>query len=159
MKKENLMTDSDLIDHYYAIAVSALRQEWLNNSSYDHWYHHIISLPEKEKTTYLISILDMEVYNGGFNQYFINGYGQFVVETIIALQKIKALELANLLALAYSKINSEDNDSTTFRKKLFAGEINELYDENIDLYLDSLSDRYTEYPDNIGILLCDYLRE
>ena len=153
------MYDSEIIDYYYTNSVSGIKETWFAGASQD-WYDYIINLPDKERVTYLVSILDEEVYNGGFSQYFINGYGQFAKETITALQVIKAVDMANILRAAYDKVNSFGYDDITFRGKILGGEIEALYqDENLDKYLEYLDDKYAKYPNNIGELLGSYLRE
>ena len=155
----NLLSDQELLDFYYEAAVKDIQEEWFISNS-TKWYEHIIGLPDKEKFTYLIEILDRQVFNGGFNQYFVNGYGQFVKETIEAFNMIEAYELAKIIGKAYYSVNSANYDGVIFRKKILFGEIEELYngDEELDKYLDSLDNKYYEYPDNIGLLLVEYLR-
>ncbi len=153
------MLDSEIIDYYYSSATSQIDARWFEELSYDRWYDYIIGLDDKEKVAYLVSILDEEVYNGGFNQYFIDGYGQFAIETIYVLKQIEAFKMADLLRLAFEAVNSDDLDGITFRRKLLAGEINRLYDDdNLDDYLELLSGKYTCYEENIGFLLGKYLR-
>lgn len=93
------ISDSDLIDFVYESAVKGLKDEWLESGS-SKWYEYIINLPEKEKVIYTVAILDMKINNGGFNQYFVNGYGQFARETIKSLELINA----NKTAKFYQKL-------------------------------------------------------
>lgn len=154
------MSESEIIDYYYSRAVSVLKESWFINNEDEAWYNYIINLPNKEKATYLVAILDEQVNNGGFNQYFTNGYGQFSLLTINILEIIKAKNTMKLLSLAYQKVNIHNFKDSEFRKKLLSGEIEELYeDESLDDYLDSLDDKYHEYPDNIGKLLSIFLNK
>ena len=93
------ISNSDLIDRIYSNAVEDLKEEWFKTNSTE-WYNHIINLPEKEKVVYTIAVLDMEINNGGFNQYFINGYGQFAKETIESLKTISAFKASEILTKA-----------------------------------------------------------
>jgi len=152
------ISDSDLIDFAYSSAVENLKEEWLETNSSE-WYNHIISLPEKERVVYTISILDMEVNNGGFNQYFVNGYGQFARETIKGLELISACKTAEILAKALDRVQNGLADDD-FRKKLLEGKIKDLYDsDKLDDYLMSLNEEYYEYEEDIGKLLGNYLRD
>lgn len=152
------MSESEIIDYYYTRAVSGIDENWFNNTPHETWYNYIINLPDKERTAYLISILDTQINNGGFNQYFINGYGQFSLCTINALETIKAENIRKLLSEAYKKVNSHNFESAEFRRKLLLGEIEELYeDESLDDYLDSLDTIYYKSTDNIGELLSIFL--
>lgn len=158
MKDIKHISDSDLIDFAYSSAVENLKEEWLEASSAE-WHNHIVNLPEKERVVYTVSILDMEVNNGGFNQYFVNGYGQFAKETIKSLELISAFKTAEILAKALDKVQNglADND---FRKKLLEGKIENLYDsDELEDYLTFLDDEYYQYEDDIGKLLGNYLRD
>lgn len=159
MNQIDEITDSDIIDFYYSNAVKGIKEEWLVNLD-EKWYNHINSLPEKEKVTYHIIILDEEVNNGGFNQYFINGYGQFVKDTVISLKLIKANKTALIIENAFKAINKENLDDNVFRSELLNGKINRLYeDENLDDFLNIMDEKYSKYEDNLGKLLGDFLRK
>lgn len=155
------MPDEEVINLYYEKAVSRFKKSWFNFSHNENWYKYITELPEKESTAYLVCLLDDQVYNGGFNQYFINGYGQFIKETILAFKRIKAFKMADLIEKAFLTVNFNNDDYKLFRKKIIAGKINELYNDNSNLnnYLEKLDDEYWEYPENIGNLLAECLRQ
>lgn len=152
------MSDSEIIDYYYGEAVKGITAEMLSIKNIYAWYNHIIDLPEKEKTVYLIVILDDQVSNGGFNQYFFNGYGQFAPETVEALKSINANQTAKLVELAYEAVNTEEYAPLTFREKIMLRQIDLIENDALDDYLDKLDDQYYEYPDDLGKLLGIYLR-
>lgn len=159
MKEIDEILNSGLIDLYYTSAVKDLKEEWLVRP-YEKWYSHIFNLPEKEKVTYHISLLDEEVGGGGFNQYFVSGYGQFAKDTIDSLNLIKANKSALILEKALKYVNFNNLEDDIFRKKILFGEIDELYnDENLDDALSELDNEYSEYEDNIAVLLHNYLKE
>lgn len=159
MKEIDEILNSGLIDLYYNSAVKDIQEEWLVKP-YEKWYSHISNLPEKEKVTYHISLLDEELGNGGFNQYFVSGYGQFAKDTINSLNLIKANKSAKILEKALKYVNFNNLEDDVFRKKILFGEIDELYeDENLDNILSELDDEYCEYEDNIAVLLHNYLKE
>ena len=152
MNKEN-----NTIERYYKEAVSGLNEEWLSPES-TKWYEYVVNLEGKHKTTYLISILNQQVLNGGFDQYFINGYGQFIKETIISLKNIKSTQLANLLEEIYKKINNNSLDDETFRRKLLKGEIDSLYDnEEVEHFLESADSIYVNLHEILITTLEKYL--
>lgn len=95
-KVDKKMSDSALIDLVYESAVKGLKDEWLESKS-SKWYDYIVNLPENEKVVYTIAVLDMQINNGGFNQYFVNGYGQFARETIKSLELINAQKTGEIL--------------------------------------------------------------
>ena len=155
----NQLSDNDIIDFFYENAVRNFQEEWFKVTS-TKWYDYVIDLPEKEKITYMIGILDEEVSNGEFNQYFVNGYGQFAKDTILALNKIKAKNTEKLLENALDSVNKNNLDDQNFRKELLLGNIDDLYDnDTLDDYLHSLSKSYFEDDDNLGILLANYIRK
>jgi hypothetical protein len=51
----------------------------------------------------LIHLLDAEVCNGGFSQYFFNSWGDYAAETAAALQLLGASRIANLLERAMAE--------------------------------------------------------
>lgn len=152
--------EENLVDFYYSNAVQGIREEWLINID-ENWFNYINNLPEKEKVTYHVAILDEEVANGGFNQYFINGYGQFAKDTVNSLKLIKADKSSSLVQKAYDIVNSKNMADNIFRSKLLSGKIKELYeyDSVVNNFLNELDDEYYEYEDNIAILLVNYLKE
>ena len=78
---------SQLIEKIYSQAVSGIEDKWLSSIGSD-WYDHIRSLPGNLQVTYMTVILHNQVINGGFHQYFLNGYGQFAEPTIECLENI-----------------------------------------------------------------------
>ena len=57
-------------------------------------------LPEALQAWYFAFLLDAEVLNGGFNQYFFNPSGQFAEVTPAALERMALPEAATLVARA-----------------------------------------------------------
>jgi hypothetical protein len=147
----------DLIEQTFHHATSGLKPEWFNKPSQD-WYRYVTSLPVHLKITYLVSILDRQVSNGGFDQYFANGYGQFSAETISALLKINAGETAEVLIKAYSPLRELCNSDEEFRNHLLARPLYLLDRVNglDDLYA-ILDDVYDTKSDNLEYLLGIYL--
>lgn len=54
------------------------------------------------RTLYLVGVMDGEIYNGGFHQYFSNSSGKYAHETLECLVQLGALEAAGLLRAAMS---------------------------------------------------------
>jgi len=160
MNEINNISDEDLVDFYYSNAVKGIREEWFIEFD-ESWYNYILSLPEKEKVTYHVAILDEEVGNGGFNQYFINGYGQFAKDTIASLKLINANKSSSILEKVYELINEEKLSDKIFRQKVLSNSIDELYNSDSELnnLLYELDDQYCDYEDNIAALLVAYLKK
>ena len=90
--------------------------------------------------------LEMEVNNGGFNQYFINS-GQNCYETLKALKKNGKVETAKLLESAINLINPNHISENDLIEKLRKREVEELYDDKIDAELNKLDDEFYKYKD------------
>lgn len=114
-----------IIEENYQLAVQGMKQEWFEVID-NQWFSYVKNLPEKLKTTYLVVVLDWQVANGGFNQYFSNGYGQFSLMTIDALSKIGALQKAEILKEVYKVVNYNNYEEMVFSEKLRRFEIDLL---------------------------------
>ena len=138
------MNNSELIEKKYIEAVHGIKEEWLTKAS-STWFDHIMNLPKELQITYMVVILHNQVINGGFHQYFVNGYGQFAKETIHALVEIGALRKAELLNTALTIVNSKNMTDVDFREKLLKKEIEPLFvrDELFEP-LDKLDSEYYE---------------
>lgn len=93
-----------------------------------------------------IDELEMEVNNGGFNQYFIN-CGQNSYETLIELKKSGKNKTAVLLKKAIKLINPTNLSEKDFIEKLQKREVDELYDDKISAELNLLDEKFYKYPD------------
>lgn len=147
-----------LIEKYYQEAVKGIKEEWFYDISIPNWYSYVVNLPQKPKITYLIIVFNNQVFNGGFHQYFINGYGQFAIETIEALLEIGAFESSNLLQKAYSLVNSNNNSDLEFRDNLLNKKIEDLFSKDVlNKPLEELDDMYYDKKEDIENLLGMFL--
>lgn len=151
------MNNNEIICEKYREAATGIKEDWLNADT-SKWFDYVISLPLQLQITYLIVILDTQIINGGFHQYFVNGYGQFAKETIMALIEIGAFKKAELLKEALLKVNNENLNDEQFRKKLLLKGIIDLF-KNDSLFepLDKLDNAYYENEEEIEQLLGSYL--
>ena len=99
-------------------------------------------LKPDERCIYLISELESEVNNGGFDQYFLNSSGKYAVETIGCLKQINAKYTADLLQQAYDtlKLAKTEEDIPVIEEKLNA-----------------LDDLFYEYKEDLEALQLAYL--
>ncbi|MGC4040330.1 MAG: DUF4375 domain-containing protein [Flavobacterium sp.] len=149
----------NLIDKTYQAAVRGLKEEWFNNPSLN-WFNYIQNLSSQEKTTYCIVVLDNQVFNGGFHQYFSNGYGQFASSTIKALKNIGAVKKANLLNEALQIVNPKNIEDREFALNLLKFEIDPLFKEDTLFEpLEKLDDQYENHSEeDLQILLENFLQ-
>ena len=89
-----------------------------------------------------IEELDMEVNNGGFNQYFFNSSGQNCFETLRELRKVGKSKKAELLERAIEYINPGKLSERELIENLRNRRVSELDDDNINAKLDSLDQIY-----------------
>lgn len=61
------------------------------------------NLSGPQQIFYFNQNLEMEINNGGFNQYFFNSYGDFAHETVLSLKAINANKMAGILQLAINQ--------------------------------------------------------
>ena len=152
------MSYTALIEEKYAEAVKGIKDEWFTEPN-TKWHEYVIELPIQLQICYLIVVFHNQIFNGGFHQYFVNGYGQFAKETINALQTIGAVKKADLLEEALKIVNFENYSDYTFRKNLFEKQIPQLFSKD-DLFepLDNLDNNYyTVEDEDIESLLGSYL--
>lgn len=93
-----------------------------------------------------IQELEMEVNNGGFNQYFFNS-GQNCFETLKILKKNGKDKTAKILEKAIALINPKKLSEKDLISKLRNREIQELDDEKISASLYKLDLEFYKYPD------------
>ena len=105
-------------------------------------------LTEEEKLYFAVGVLDGEVYNGGFIQYFDNSSGEYYRYAELGLVRIGANKTLRLLRQAKSRVFGEisvpkeqDKRWAYVRKK------------NIEECLNDLDTKYYEKQEDIGAIL------
>ncbi|MDQ1162555.1 hypothetical protein QE422_002923 [Chryseobacterium sp. SORGH_AS 447] len=155
-----MLSNRTLIEKYYLQSTKDLKDDWFD-SDMPYWYSHIVNLPKHLQATYLTVLVESQVFNGGFDQYFVNGYGQFAKETIDALIEIGAFKKSNLLENAFNLVKDDNLSDEEFRKQLLNKNLKRLFREDIlDEPLRKLDDIYYNIEDeNVEDLLADYLKK
>jgi hypothetical protein len=112
------------------------------------------NLNEFEKTFIYIDILEDNVTNGGFIQFFFNSSGQFAHEIFQAYLAIKAETTLDILTKAIHLFPEMPvPKDSRIRQQILMGK-----DSNIDLW-DALDLEFYKYEDNIIELTLNYVRE
>jgi hypothetical protein len=112
-------------------------------------------LNEYEKYVIFINMLDAQVNNGGFDQYFFNSSGENAHETLIALEKINAPKTAKLLTDAISVFPKLPiPKDTNVRRKLM-----DNLSDKISNTWDELDNQFYKSQEHIGGLVINYVRE
>ncbi|WNM18190.1 DMP19 family protein [Flavobacterium capsici] len=107
--------------------------------------NEIQNVKEISKTT--IEEFEMEINNGGFNQYFINSSGQNCYKSLKFLKQNGKVKTAKLLENAIDLINPNHIPEEEFIQKLKKNEVAELYNEKISAELNKLDIEFYKYPD------------
>ena len=112
------------------------------------------SLNQFEKNVLFIEMLEGQVNNGGFDQYFFNSSGEYAHETLTALEQVGATNAAELLEQAINAFPELPIPKDTEQRR----ELMDDLPERISNTWDQLDNRFYEYPDNIGGLTIAYVK-
>jgi uncharacterized protein DUF4375 len=108
----------------------------------------------EEQTIVEVYVLEAEINNGGFHQFFTNSSGDQALATPRALDAIGALNEAGIVrkALAEFGVAGPDPDRKERSKQV------ETLDEASVQRWDELDQAFYEYPDDLAELLATYIR-
>ena len=123
------------------------------------WYEYVFKLPSDFQIIYTIIILDWQVNNGGFHQYFFNAYGQFAFLTIKNSELIKAVEHKTLLEKALKKTNSDKFSEVDFRKLIYHRKLKIIVEFENKLFkqLDDLDTQYYDLKEDLRQLYVNFI--
>ena len=124
---------------------------WKKTELYDNYEN----LNDFEKTFLYVEILEAEVNNGGFDQYFYNSSGDYADETLESLRKIGATKTAKLVESAFKIFPVQpipkDNEKRREILKSIENQTSEKWNQ--------LEDEFYLYEENIGGLVLEYVRQ
>jgi hypothetical protein len=112
------------------------------------------NLNEAEKTFLYVEILEAEINNGGFDQYFFNSSGDYAHENLEALKKIGAIKTAKIVEEAYRYFPENPIPKDNGKRR----EILENIDTQTSEKWTQLEDKFYLYEENIGGLILEYVR-
>ena len=112
----------------------------------------IEKLSEHERVFYVTQILEQEVNNGGFSQFFFNSSGDFSNELVDAFTKIGALKTVEICKKALAVFNGNVPTDRDEREEL-------LDSLDCDDVLSECDDEFYEYEDNLEELNYTYIIE
>lgn len=92
-------------------------------------YERVLTLTKSQQAIYMTWILEAEVNNGGFNQFYSNSSGQYAKLLPDALKLIGANKLADL-TLNANKIYEQENDKITKHQDGTLEGFSKSYDDN-----------------------------
>ena len=108
------------------------------------------------RSTYLTWIVEAEVNNGGFNQYYFNTEGKFASEAVGAFEYFGASEHAALMRDANAVRAEEAAGMTKFKEKGTLEAFSESYEET---KLGPLDDRFFKLTENLSHLRIARIRQ
>lgn len=112
------------------------------------------SLNSIEKNILYIEMLEGQVNNGGFDQYFFNSSGAYAPETLIALKEIKATQMAELLNRAIKVFPTTPIPKDTEQRREYMEDV----PENISGTWDKLDGEFYKNPENLAGLVIEYVK-
>lgn len=151
------MNQEELIDKKFNESVQGIDDKTLLNQ--EGWYTYVLNLPIHLRVVYTIAILHQQVFNGGFHQYFLNGYGLFGYLTLDSLKVINAHFTMNLLNKVLGEVNIDSFNAEEFRSKIFNKEFDKIvnFDDELSDFLEKCDDEYYEMEEDLTQLLGQYL--
>ena len=151
-----------------ADALRALPDGQLAAAVYHHVLHHILPdldheveivahLPKAVAAIYTTTLLENEVVNGGFNQFFWNSTGKLALMALEGLEVIGALRHAAILRLAMATYESERVVLEQFRTRGTSAAFTESYKHTS---LGALDEQYHELgPDALAPVQVRFIRD
>lgn len=111
------------------------------------------ALGRPEQVIGCLTELEMEVNNGGFEQYYWNSPGDHALETVAALREMGAAHTANLLVAANAVFGDEPSRDRDERGR----QMDRLSDDRKQRWSE-LDDAFYEYRDDLSALAARYIR-
>jgi hypothetical protein len=124
--------------------------------NYDRETEIVRELPAGIRATYLTWIVEAEVNNGGFNQYYYNSDGRFASEAVAAFEYFGAQEHAALMREANAVRAREAAEMAKFKEKGTLEAFSESYEET---KLGPLDDRFYKLTENLSQLRIARIRQ
>ncbi len=138
------------LEHETDIVIEIGQKLW-HKSKYDKDFE---SLNEIEKNVLYVEMLEKQVNNGGFDQYFFNSSGGYAHETLIALKEIKAPLTADILNRAIRVFPTLPVPKDTEQRREYLEDI----PASISEIWEKLEDEFYEYPENLEGLVIEYAK-
>lgn len=112
------------------------------------------SLSSEQSNLLLVCFLEMEVNNGGFEQYYFNSSGNFTMKTLKSLSSLGAESTKNILVKANSVWPKSTVPEIRAERHIF---LENLKSDVEDIW-EKCDDQFYEYEDNLTELLADYIK-
>ncbi len=111
-------------------------------------------LTEPQKRLVYVTSLVADVMNGGFNQYYTNGYGCYAHQAVDALHEIGAHKAAHIVHQANELFPSKRIPvEQTLRENIAFRNIEDMH------RWEALDNAFFAYPDDINALFIEYIKK
>lgn len=110
-------------------------------------------LSKPERVFYIAQSLEMEVNNGGFDQFFYNSSGNFSNELVSVFSEIGAKTTAAICQKAISAFGRDIPVDRNERQEM----MDELESDEIDEILDECDSAFYDYEDDLNALNYEYV--
>lgn len=124
--------------------------------NYDKEVEIVEGLSPGSRALYLTWIVEAEVNNGGFNQYYFNSDGRFATEAVGAFEYFGATQHAQLMREANAVRAEEAADMAKFKD---AGTLEAFSESYEHTKLNALDDRFFQLEDDLSALRIARIRE
>ena len=148
----NSLADSVVVDSLWGYAYKVIENK---DKSFSSEYAIVKNMPPGYMVIYSISLVEAEVGNGGFNQYFVNSSYRFANDALESYVKIGSKEYSVILKKAIDIYNQDKNKYEKLRNSMDMDEFSKSYDNNP---LNDLDDAFYDCPENIDSLKIAYIR-
>lgn len=145
------IADEDLVQAIFDyVSEVVIGNDWQNQ------YKKVKSLPIGFQHIFGLWLLEAEVNNGGFNQFFYNSSGEFLDEAKNGCITIGATKTAKIVSRAVETIMAEKEMQLEVRKKGTIEAFSESYKET---RLGDCDTEFFKYEDNLQELQVQYIRK
>lgn len=118
-------------------------------------YDNFSNLNEIEKTFIFVDILEAQVNNGGFDQFFFNSSGDFTYEVLEAYENIGAYKTAKIIIEAIKLFPKVPVSKDTETRRIIMQDLSEEISEKWN----QLDDQFYKYEENIVTFMIDYIKK
>jgi hypothetical protein len=133
--------------------LDSINEIYLDTVRMSDYGENLFKLTIPQKSLYFIIELDIEVVNGGFNQYFFNSGGDNAEEALKALKEIGAEKSASITKQAFDLWPNETVPKDRFTRQDLL--------EDVEIYADAtwekLDDAFCEDKEKVISILFQYI--
>lgn len=136
---------------YYVFEIIS---EYIENEENELKYSHTLSYGQK--AIYFLKYVENDVLNGGFTQYYVNGYGKCTPTIIKALDYIGDSKMSEIINRSYSVYLKQINKFNVANKLINSGIVSNIHNETTGF--DHLDTEFEDNYDDTILNIARYIR-